>query len=271
MKRIAFVLAMAFSLVVFISCSEDDDNTIQKVSSNIECEDIAFNNENFRVEVKVEEENSTVIKAELFLDGKSQGSKFETPYLFYINTKDEMTGEHSLHAILTTNTANEKTDVKTFVLKAKLGTEYQGGVVINVSDDGFHGIIAAKQDVPGGRDGQFQWGFRNKGYGAYSKTDGFENTQKFIKQSDEYFAAIACLNYREGGYDDWYLPSVEEFKYLKDFEDELITPRLDNMYWTSTQIDEEHAEVGYFGRVAFVEKDLLVWGNYYYVRAFRKF
>jgi len=70
---------------------------------------------------------------------------------------------------------------------------------------------------------------------------GRNNTQLIIQTHDDAWAANVCVEYRNGGLDDWYLPCRSELEYLfnigKDIEDFLIyyTGGGYDEYWASEQ------------------------------------
>lgn len=270
MKKILIVLA----ILIINSCAEKSPETIVnevKYSCVISNDGVIYNHKDFTISLDTDADFSKVVSVDYYINGELLKSVFSEPYSYSGNINDLPIGEHTVNVIIK---QSDNTTVKTegkFSFKVSLGDEYQGGIIVHLSEDGANGIIAAKEDISGGRSGKFQWGYKYEGYDAYSETDGYANTQKFAGKYDDNFAAIACLNYREGGYDDWYLPSSEEFEYLKDFEDEIIPSRMNNIYWTSTQIDDTRARAKYFGRASLTNGGEPVYGTYHYVRAIRKF
>jgi len=145
-----------------------------------------------------------------------------------------------------------------------IGEIYGGGIVFWVTPDGQHGLIASLEDLNDGNTADYSnLDSTAIGESAQSMTDGYSNTQAIISQAGHTnSAAQLCVDYRGGGYDDWYLPSNREF-YLLGLQDFLIDFILDNdgnpdthgftqefnspaysMYWTSTEfadIPEDHA------------------------------
>lgn len=234
-------MAMALPVILF-GCTEPDDNSNgqetqdpAKVSATIECDDEAFNDVYLNVLVKVETNGEEVLGVELFLDGKSQARKVLSPYSFSIPTKDMKTGKHELTGTLTMADGTTKTPAKSFILSVRLGTEYQGGIVVKTSDNGLHGVIASKQDLKDNRSGLYTYGSARGGYEAYSMTDGYANTMKFEGKPDYGYAAIACLLHEEAGYNDWYLPAHDEYILFEPYRELLNIPvRGGNIYWSST-------------------------------------
>lgn len=99
-----------------------------------------------------------------------------------------------------------------------IGEYYQGGVIFYLDQTGSHGLIAAIDDssVNGG---QIKWsenlrkinvGINRNGIGA-----GEVNTKAIIStQGPGKYAASVAASTRDGGYDDWYLPSLSELKLM---------------------------------------------------------
>ncbi|MEI6122831.1 MAG: hypothetical protein WCQ95_04315 [Bacteroidota bacterium] len=108
----------------------------------------------------------------------------------------------------------------------KLGQKYQGGIIFYIDETGEHGLICAPNDIRCDE----MWG-RNSITNANSPSDGEANTKLIIKYftdeatyQDPYTneivngslnhlfetAAYTCDSYELYGYDDWYLPAIDE-------------------------------------------------------------
>lgn len=249
-----------------------ETKTFNELSYTISLEgsNIVYNNKEFSYTVTFTD-NPNVVSVDFYIDGRLDKTLFGKPFTYKSILRDIAVGKHSINVVAKLQEGVFLTAEKRFDFQVVLGDEYQGGVVIKLSEDKMHGTIAAKTDLEGGIEGKYKYGCYGRNYGSYSKIDGVENTKKFEGKTDSNFAAIACLNYQGGGYDDWYLPALEEFDDLKKLEDTLIQSRLNNLYWTSTlREDEAHAEIVGFGRVAYTIKDLDIQ-KLHYVRPFRRF
>ena len=95
-----------------------------------------------------------------------------------------------------------------------IGDTYKGGIIFYLDPSGCHGLISA----PESQETTAQW------YeGSYVETkaynsglfDGAINTARIIRyQGNTASAAAVCVNYRGGGFTDWYLPSVYELQLI---------------------------------------------------------
>lgn len=94
-------------------------------------------------------------------------------------------------------------------LAVTIGDEYGGGIVFYVDGTGQHGLIAAKEDLPGhssGKDeGHFTW----------------------------YDALSACSDYVPNGYSDWFLPNKEQLTQLYR-QKSVIGGFAVDYYWSSS-------------------------------------
>ena len=147
------------------------------------------------------------------------------------------------------------------IRELKLGDYYQGGIICYIykeKDSLYipweqHGLIISKEDL-----GYAQWGMHGRPISdstGLKVGQGKTNTEKIVKQfrsgASTYFApsltatshvnpcaALLCEDYISDGYDDWFLPSRDEwYKLYLEFEflPALgINPLVD--YWTSSEV-----------------------------------
>lgn len=79
--------------------------------------------------------------------------------------------------------------------------------------------------------------------GVTSTTDGPGNT-KTIAAIGDGFAASKCAELTVGGFDDWYLPAVDELKSFSSYQQQIGIIR-DGTYWSSTEDNEEDGEIAF--------------------------
>jgi hypothetical protein len=127
---------------------------------------------------------------------------------------------------------------KNVILPAfRIGQKYQGGTIFYVDKTGLHGLIAdtSSQEI-------LEWGsiYQQTYATDVNEGTGKSNTTKIIETQNcvtNNYAACFCDNYYGGGYDDWYLPSLNEIKLMKD---NLLEGNYDN-YWTSSEYSRSTA------------------------------
>ena len=138
---------------------------------------------------------------------------------------------------------NKSTDKKVTTTKPTFvkGQYYQGGVIFYVDGTGKHGLIASGITSIQ----QSSWGC----YGALipnangvSVGTGQANTTSICKACSEWGVARQCNEWAAGGYNDWFLPSIDELKLMYELRVE-IGDFNDGDYWSSTQKDSNNAMV----------------------------
>ena len=167
--------------------------------------------------------------------------------------------------ILHFNCFSQGSESKTHYIGEKSG----GGVVFYIDGSGYHGLISAEQDQS---DGAIWCGGTNtfKKIDAINMSDGFQNTNEIVKQFGNKNAAGICSELVLNGFDDWYLPSLQELSmmYSQSF---VIGGFSMNDYWSSTVAAKDQ---GTAWGVAFAKKGKQIRqsnGKKFCVRAIRKF
>ena len=159
----------------------------------------------------------------------------------------------------------------------KIGDFYLGGIVgylLQEGDVGFeknvkHGIIVSEKDLAlsvkwyNGISSLNIIGARGQKIGT-----GRTNTELIIRNNGEkrknYAAGIASL-YKGGGFDDWFLPSIEELNVM--YQNKKYLGMAEGWYWSSTEGDNYNI---WFFDFKFGFKDL-ARKNFMKVRAIRYF
>jgi len=162
-----------------------------------------------------------------------------------------------------------------------IGDFFGGGIVIYTYDNGQHGLIASLKDLP-----VAIWGDSISSIDAYSSYDGLENSLIISSQPSnkmlDYLgsATFHCLEYRGGGYDDWYLPSIFELNLLYEAaymisiklnnDNNSETSGLNMNYWSSTA-NKGRPSIAFMK--SFINGDIFYYNkkNYSAVRAIRRF
>lgn len=154
-----------------------------------------------------------------------------------------------------------------------IGDLYEGGVIFYVDPEGEHGLIATLSDL----ETDFPWGTSGQVSGAESFYDGATNTTAIVADQGVGNAAYACDTLTAGGFDDWYLPSLDELqllfrsgyvidKILDSDGDDGTMPLGSDHYWTSTEQDADNAYLLQYGNAAVFPKETEA-----FIRAIRAF
>lgn len=128
--------------------------------------------------------------------------------------------------------------------KAEIGQFYKGGIIIWVTEDGEHGLLASLHDVHVGT----LWGL-NEIKAETRSEDGMENTIKIVgfPEIKPTNAAKLCFEYKANNEGGWYLPSSTELgkmakasaiisKILNNDGNDLTEGiQTERYYWTSTE------------------------------------
>ncbi|MCX6303670.1 MAG: hypothetical protein NT040_01755 [Bacteroidetes bacterium] len=174
----------------------------------------------------------------------------------------------SIILMLFTNLASGQTDSKEAL---SIGDHYGGGIIFSIDSKGQHGLIALPSDQPI----KTCWG--DKGLtNATLMNEGASNTEKivaFVKKSRwpgcEVPVACLCDTLTSGGYQDWYLPAINELKEMYD-KQKLIGGFAAMNYCSST----ESTNVKCWSIHFMPNRKIIFEGlksELYYVRCIRKF
>ena len=154
-----------------------------------------------------------------------------------------------------------------------IGEVSNGGIVAYVDSTGQHGFVVTPHNL-----GTAVWGcfgVELLGANGLSLGTGSQNTLDITSNcGDTLNAAYLCNNLELNGFDDWYLPSVDELvlmynnkSLLGNFENDIFGY---NTYWSSSEYDSGIAWVVHFSGMGAGaddgDKD-----NLYNVRAIRNF
>jgi hypothetical protein len=156
-----------------------------------------------------------------------------------------------------------------------IGDTHQGGIIFYLDGSGCHGLVAA----PTNQSTSASWYNGNyidtRAYGSGLFEGKYNTAMINPTQGGASSAAAICGNLSLGGYNDWYLPSIEELNKMYQNIGQGNTLGLGNVgnfannyYWSSTEFDNNFAWLQIFD---FGNQYYSLKGNTYYVRAVRAF
>ena len=133
-----------------------------------------------------------------------------------------------------------------------IGQSSGGGIIFWLDASGQHGLIADKSDTSSL---MIWWGDRYYALAGATGTaigTGLANTQKIVAvQGKKYnYNALVCVNYRGGGYADWFLPSKDEL-YQLYLQKSKVGGFIRGGYWSSSEYVTQFAHS-------------LAWQKYFY-------
>lgn len=193
-------------------------------------------------------------------------------YFIDLGTQQMLSVPYALHAGTATNS------ITGFV--HYVGESYGGGVIFHVYKDlsGIeHGLIVAKND----QSTSIGWSNitgTSVGVMAQSYWDGLTNSNAVVAQSGHFSSpSNLCTSLISGGFDDWYLPSIDELRLLFNSKFAVnntlreiigaseISP---SNYWSSTERNSTLAWTISFNQGVGADN---AKSSPYYVRAIRRF
>lgn len=129
-------------------------------------------------------------------------------------------------------------------LTVSIGDTYEGGIVFYIAEDKLSGLVAAPQD----QGSEIVWSAKRKVIPTEKEIGtGLANTIFIVeakKGDTEEFAAKAAYDLVLGGYDDWYLPSINELEELYK-QRAIVGLNEAGTYWSSSAIDGGYPNAGY--------------------------
>lgn len=134
-------------------------------------------------------------------------------------------------------------------IAVKIGSHYQGGVVFYLDESGKHGLVFAEYDVE-----ECIWGANGTFKTEKVIGSGKSNTEKIIKyasyredikwfkriQTPIQTAARVCFELNHNGFNDWFLPSINELEllYKNIHKPGIHAFKTDKSYWSSSEVNE---------------------------------
>ena len=156
-----------------------------------------------------------------------------------------------------------------------IGDTYQGGIIFYLDPSGCHGLVAAPTDQSTGAQWYNGSYIDTRAYGSGLFEGKYNTVMINAYQGGSTSAAAICGSLMLGGYDDWYLPSIEELNKMYQNIGQGNALGLGNVggfavnfYWSSTELDIFTAWIQNFsnGFQNFTNKN-----SNLYVRAVRAF
>lgn len=193
--------------------------------------------------ISINADNAT--KVRIFLDsvGLAECNKF--PYNAVLAPKSQKIGKHTLVAVAEDKQGRKVADTISFFVG--IGVEYMGGIIFDLDSTGEHGLIAAKQDLPG----TYAWKTSGFLIGALDPDNGASNTSMVMESGYPSDAVKACAKYTATvngtKYTDWYMPATNEL--VKMYEN-LYVNHIGNFgakyYWASTEMGKYDSYTVFF-------------------------
>lgn len=123
-----------------------------------------------------------------------------------------------------------------------IGQNYQGGKIFYIDQSRKHGLISADFDLPNTPWGCYPDSLTEDGINDINVGRGGANSQIIVDACGENTAAGRCLAMDTLGFDDWYLPTLEEMRgvsiNLGKIGQGNLTP---GYYWCSSQASSTDA------------------------------
>ncbi|NNV56985.1 DUF1566 domain-containing protein [Limnovirga soli] len=133
-------------------------------------------------------------------------------------------------AVSTSSTANAATT-------HYLGEAFGGGIIYWIDSAAGTGLIAATENQSDAMAWNKDSSYKLIGAKGKSIGTGRINTQKIITAfgtAGSPYAALLCVNYRGGGFTDWFLPSREEL-YKMSLNKKYLQGLTGGNYWSSSE------------------------------------
>lgn len=243
------VLKLSIQLIGFclllLCCDNKEQLKEPIVSINVSNNGKVLTDEKFTITTQIKDNLSEVSYVDLYINNSYIETLFSNPFVFNLKYNDISIGKHDINVIFTLENGQKLTSSGSFVFDIAEGLFYQGGIIVEISDDGMSGLIVSSELLPGnGNRSGYIYGSKNRMYLANDEDYGLLNSNKLISGSEISPSANACLQYRGGGYSDWYMPAANELITASRFSYKLgITEETDSRLstcWSSTEMERSY-------------------------------
>lgn len=248
MKKYYLYLCCVMAGLLFVTCEEVVHNF--NVGGSIGGEGLLFNGQETEFYLNVGD--AKIKRVEYWLTSavsakhEKIGESTKSPFLIKFTPKD-LSGDYVVSVDIEASKGGEGYIVpgKDINIRLSLGENFQGGTVVELTGDGLHGLIVSDSDMIGGDRTLFQWGPANEL--GLSRTEGMANTTILATKAQNDFEMGYWFkkSFAHNGYEDWYIPSLEESKKLKSNKMHLKNIK-NHFYWTSSELGGEHSNFAYF-------------------------
>jgi hypothetical protein len=190
--------------------------------------------------------STPVSRIEYYFDGVSIGFSKTSPYTIKWTPQEMDGGEHTLMAVATTSKGKEFKIEQKIHIRLNIGDIFKGGKIFSLSGPN-SGLIASTMDLEASPFVKFTWSASNTLLGA-NTSNGSENTIKMANAAvSPAEAGYHFKNgYRSNGYDDWYIPTLDELNMLKEnmfYIGGFVEIVKDSYYWSSSEFSASEAQL----------------------------
>lgn len=266
MKKVFYLFYITLIITIFTGCTRPVETASAVCHIALPQRGQAFMPQDSIV-ISAEVPDGTV-KVRFYLDSAGLAERQAFPYKVVLAPRTQTVGRHTLVAVAE-NSKGEKTSDTTHFFVG-IGVERDGGIIFYLDSTGEHGLIAAKQDLPG----TYPWETSGVLIGATDPDNGAANTAIIMAYKEKTSKAVkACANYKATvngtQYGDWYMPATNEL--VKMYEN-LYLNHLGNFgakfYWASTEMRKYDSYTVFFYDGAVARKNKYVSCSVRPIKAF---
>ena len=237
MKKLTLLSFIVIILSTLISCEKKNEPPTCKII-------LPENNTIFgkgtivHISVEANDSDGTVTEVRFYFDGTGTKSVNTFPYNYDWNTVNVTTGLHELKVTAIDNQGAETSaKIEITIEQYNIGDSYAGGIIFYVDSTFLHGLICAEND----QSENAPWGCQGTAISGADGTTigtGVQNTNDIMTGcTSTGIAARICSNLELNGYDDWFLPSIDELNliYTNIHTKTLGSFSITGFYWSSTE------------------------------------